>query len=116
EIVSAHPAIHDGRVVAMGVYNEELGTEEIVVAAEVETEEDLRRAPLIAQAVRNLIIAELGVTARAVYLKPPKWIVKSTAGKPARSATRDKLLSEHPELSSPAQQQSDPTEWETKTS
>jgi hypothetical protein len=24
--------------------------------------------------------------------------VKSTAGKPARAATRDKLLSEHPEL------------------
>jgi hypothetical protein len=35
---------------------------------------------------------------RAVYVKPPKWIVKSTAGKPARSTTRAKLLSEHPEL------------------
>jgi hypothetical protein len=33
-----------------------------------------------------------------IFLKPPKWIVKSTAGKPARSATREKLLHEHPEL------------------
>jgi hypothetical protein len=32
------------------------------------------------------------------FLKPPRWIVKSTAGKPARSATREKLFSEHPEL------------------
>lgn len=31
-------------------------------------------------------------------LKPPKWIVKSTAGKASRSATREKLLHEHPEL------------------
>jgi hypothetical protein len=32
------------------------------------------------------------------FSKPPKWIVKSTAGKPARPATREKLLKEHPEL------------------
>ena len=36
EIVSSHPAIHDGRVVALGIFNPDLGTEEIVVVAEVE--------------------------------------------------------------------------------
>ncbi len=40
----------------------------------------------------------MGVAIRTIFLKPPKWIVKSTAGKPARSATREKLLQEHPEL------------------
>jgi hypothetical protein len=53
----------------------------------------------IERSVRGAIVAELGVTARAVYLKPPRWLVKSTAGKPARSATRDKLFAQHPELS-----------------
>jgi PAS domain S-box-containing protein len=48
--------------------------------------------------VRNAIVAELDVSARAIYLKPPRWIVKSTAGKPARSTTREKLLIEQPEL------------------
>ena len=43
-------------------------------------------------------MAELDLAPRAIYLKPSAWIVKSTAGKPARSATRDKLLAEHPEL------------------
>ena len=38
EIVAGHPAIHDGRVVAMGIYNPDLGTEDIVVVAEVEQE------------------------------------------------------------------------------
>jgi hypothetical protein len=46
----------------------------------------------------NAIVSELDVALRAVYLKPPPWIVKSTAGKPARSTTRDKLLHEHLEL------------------
>jgi hypothetical protein len=31
-------------------------------------------------------------------LKPPLWIVKSTAGKPARSTNREKLILEHVEL------------------
>ncbi len=98
EIVCAHPSIHDGRAVAMGVYNPDLGTEDIVVVAEVDKEEQLADSLNIERAVRNAIVAELGVAARAVYLKPPRWIVKSTAGKPARSTTRDKLMAEHPEL------------------
>jgi hypothetical protein len=40
----------------------------------------------------------MGVAIRTTFLKPPKWIVKSTAGKAARSATLEKLLLEHPEL------------------
>src|SRR5262249_49748366 len=35
EIVSRHPDIHDGRVVALGLFNVELGTEDIVVVAEL---------------------------------------------------------------------------------
>ena len=69
------------------------------VVAEVEREEDLRDCLAIELAVRNQVVAELGVAVRAVYVKPPRWIVKSTAGKPARANTRDKLLGEHAELS-----------------
>ena len=39
EIVVRHPAIHDGRAIALGVYNPDLGTEDIIVVAEVEREE-----------------------------------------------------------------------------
>ena len=98
EIAWNHPAIHDGRAVAFGLYNPELGTEDIIVVAETETAEDLNDAREIELAVRNAIVAEVDVAPRAIYLKPPKWIVKSTAGKPARSTTREKLLIEHPEL------------------
>jgi fatty-acyl-CoA synthase len=98
EIVSSHPAIHDGRVIAMGVYNPNLGTEDIVVVAEVERNELLANALDIEREIRNLIVAGIGVAVRTILLKPPKWIVKSTAGKAARSTTREKLLREHPEL------------------
>ncbi|MGH7784569.1 MAG: AMP-binding protein, partial [Candidatus Binatia bacterium] len=94
EIVSHHPAVHDGRAVAFGQYNPELGTEDIIVVAEIEKEEDLVKACDIERAVRNSIVAELDLAPRAIYLKPPRWIVKSTAGKPARSTTREKLLAE----------------------
>ncbi len=98
EIVACHPAIHDGRAVAMGVYNADLGTEEIVVVAEVERKDLLANATEIEGEIRNLVVAGIGVAVRTIFLKPPKWIVKSTAGKAARSATREKLLQEHPEL------------------
>lgn len=98
EIVSTHPSIHDGRAIAMGVYNPDLGTEDIVVVAEVESEDLLADAGDIEREVRSQVVAGLGVAVRTIFLKPPKWIVKSTAGKAARSATRDKLLQEHPEL------------------
>jgi acyl-CoA synthetase (AMP-forming)/AMP-acid ligase II len=98
EIVCSHPAIHDGRAVAFGLYNPDLGTEDILVVAEVEKEDSLNDSVEIERALRNAISAELDITARAIYLKPPRWVVKSTAGKPARSTTREKLLAEHSEL------------------
>jgi len=98
ELAGTHPAVHDGRVVAMGVYDPQLGTEEIVVVAELESEELLGSGERIESEIRSCVVSGMGVAVRKILLKPPKWIVKSTAGKPARSATRDKLLREHPEL------------------
>jgi fatty-acyl-CoA synthase len=98
EIVCRHPAIYDGRVVAMGIYNGALGTEDVVAVAELRDPENATEAAAISQSVRSAVTSELGISVRAVYIKPPRWIVKSTAGKPARSATREKLLAEHPEL------------------
>ena len=98
ELVASHSAVHDGRVIALGVYNPDLGTDDIVVVAELEREELLANAVEIEADIRSRVVAGMGVAVRTILLKPPKWIVKSTAGKPARSSTREKLLSEHPEL------------------
>ncbi len=97
-IVCSHPKIHDGRAIALGLYNADLGTEDIVVVAEVEDAADLAAADDIEREIRSKVVASMGVAPRTIFLKPPKWIVKSTAGKAARSTTRQKLLQEHPEL------------------
>ena len=102
EIISKHPDIHDGRVVAFGLYNAALGTEDIVAVAELHDEGADVNAMTVERSVRSAVVAELGVALRKLYLKPPRWLVKSTAGKPARTATRDKLLAEHRELEDPA--------------
>jgi len=98
EIISAHSAIYDGRVVAFGNYNSDLGTEEIVVVAEVRDCDDLVNVLAIERELRSAVKAELGVAVGPLYIKPPRWIVKSTAGKPARATTREKLVAEHPNL------------------
>jgi acyl-CoA synthetase (AMP-forming)/AMP-acid ligase II len=98
EIVASHPAIHEGRVIAMGAYNPDTGTEDIIMVAEVETEDLLANTVEIERELSSRITAGMGVAVRAIFLKPPKWIVKSTAGKPARSSTFEKLLQEHPEF------------------
>jgi fatty-acyl-CoA synthase len=98
EIVGDHPAIHEGRAVALGVYNPDTGTEDIIVVAEVESEELLTNSSKTEQELRGMITAGIGIAVPTILLKPPKWIVKSTAGKPARSATLAKLMKEHPEF------------------
>ncbi len=98
EIIADHPSIHEGRVVALGAYNPDTGTEDIIVVAEVEDEAFLANSSAIEQELRNRVIAGLGVAVGTILLKPQKWIVKSTAGKPARSTTFEKLLKEHPEF------------------
>jgi acyl-CoA synthetase (AMP-forming)/AMP-acid ligase II len=98
EIAASHPAVHEGRVIALGVYNPELGTQGIAIVAEVESEEHLANAAEIEREVRSRVVSSLGVTPSMIFLKPPKWIVKSTAGKAARSTTLKKLRQEYPEL------------------
>jgi acyl-CoA synthetase (AMP-forming)/AMP-acid ligase II len=103
EIISGHPSIHDGRAIAIGVFNSKLGTQEIIAVAEVNDDKDLKNALEIERELKMSVKSELAVAVRAIYIKPSKWIIKSTAGKPARSTTRKKLLSEHPELDSDTQ-------------
>jgi fatty-acyl-CoA synthase len=98
EIVFDHPEVHAGRVVAFGIFNQELGTQDLVIVAEMNREECLARAPEIQYDIRQRVMAELSVAPKLVHLVPPKWIVKSTAGKPARSTNKMKFLKEHPEI------------------
>jgi hypothetical protein len=36
----------------------------------------------------------IDVSVTTVYLVPPRWLVKSSAGKPSRKANKEKILTE----------------------
>ncbi len=98
ELVSGHPAIHPGRAVAFGVQSLESGTQDLVVVAEVNTDGELPHARSIEVDLRERIVAHLGFAPRAVRVVKPGWMVKSTAGKPARRATRTRFLEQNADL------------------
>jgi acyl-CoA synthetase (AMP-forming)/AMP-acid ligase II len=90
--VGTIPGIHAGRVVAFGLSDERLGTERLVVVGEAEHEPERSTRENLEASVRRMVVTVTGVAPHRVFVVPPKWIVKSTAGKISRSETRDRVL------------------------
>jgi fatty-acyl-CoA synthase len=88
-LASEVPGVHAGRVIAFGVFSEETGTEEVVILAET----DSTSREEIADAIRLYVTKNSAVALRRVELVPPKWILKTSSGKLARAANKDKYLS-----------------------
>lgn len=86
--------VHPGRVVAFGVYNESLGTEEVYIVAEVESEDPFERER-IADEVRRVVNQGSAIAVRQVQLVSPGWLIKTSSGKTARGANREKYLKLH---------------------
>jgi|SRR5579859_324368 len=85
--------VHPGRVVAFGVFDDEAGTEDVVLVAEADTElEEERQA--IGDAVRLRINQGSDVAVRRVHVVGPRWVLKTSSGKVARAANREKYLNE----------------------
>lgn len=87
------PGVHPGRSVAFGIPNEQLGTEDIVVIAEADTEDEAERAA-IAREIRARVVQSTDVVVRYVHLVDRKWLIKTSSGKIARRANREKFLRE----------------------
>jgi fatty-acyl-CoA synthase len=85
--------VHQGRVVAFGVDNEKIGTEEVVVVAEMEPGK-LQDKVQIKEQIRKTIAQNSAITLKDAYLVEPKWLIKTSSGKIARAANREKYLKE----------------------
>jgi fatty-acyl-CoA synthase len=90
-----------GRVVAFGEEDPQFGSERLSVMAET---------PLIDEAERRklrmeIIKAGMGidVTISNVYLVPPRFLVKSSAGKPSRSANKERAIRLRDQTDTPMQ-------------
>ena len=85
--------VHPGRASAFGVFNDTTGTEDVVMVAEVDTEDPLE-CQKIADEIRAVVTRGSAVALRFVHLVKHPWLVKTSSGKTARSANRDKFLKE----------------------
>lgn len=87
------PGVHAGRSVAFGMFDETQGTEEVVIIAEVDSE-DSDEQQQIADAIRLHVTKNSAIALRYVKVVGPKWILKTSSGKTARSANKEKFLDE----------------------
>nr|BAL54977.1 AMP-dependent synthetase and ligase [uncultured Chloroflexota bacterium] len=88
------PGVHPGRVVAFGIFNETLGTEEVAIVAEVDTEDPLERER-IEDAIRLHVTRNSAIAVRYVRAVGARWLIKTSSGKIARAANREKFLREN---------------------
>jgi len=86
------PGVIPGRVISFGIEDERSGTEEVCVIAESKVENEADKKNL------RLAIREAGmgidVSIGRVYIAPPRWLIKSSSGKPSRNANKERALRE----------------------
>lgn len=89
DILASVKGLTPGRIVAFGEDDEELGTEVVSIIAETEVTDETEKNRL------RIAVLEKGMTADVaiakVYFVPPRWLIKSSAGKPGRKINKDRI-------------------------
>jgi acyl-CoA synthetase (AMP-forming)/AMP-acid ligase II len=92
-IVNTVPGVHAGRAVVFGVPDKREGTELIAVVAEVNSADPAQRKT-INKTIRQTVARQSMVNVSYVTLVDDRWLIKTSSGKIARAANRDKWLSQ----------------------
>jgi fatty-acyl-CoA synthase len=85
--------VHSGRSVAFGIFDEMQGTEDVVIISEVDSE-DPNEHQRIADAIRQHVTRNSAIALRYVKVVGSGWILKTSSGKTARAANKEKFLME----------------------
>lgn len=80
-----------GRVISFGEEDEQMGTEQIAVVAETKFESDKEKNDLRLTVLKAGMAIDVSI--HKVYLVPPRWLIKSSAGKPSRKANKERIIS-----------------------
>jgi acyl-CoA synthetase (AMP-forming)/AMP-acid ligase II len=101
------PQIKAGRCIALGVFSPQVGSQELVVIAELAEKDDSGAdidAKALQRSVKSVVLDTYGIMPREVMLAPPGWLAKSTSGKIARGRNLDKYLAHRQALATGALQ------------
>lgn len=94
EALAGREGIRPGRVVAFGLYNERVGSEDLVILFEPQGEMELARLKALQNEIKEQVFSISGVYPQIVRTVPQGWLVKTTSGKIGREANRQKFLDE----------------------
>lgn len=86
--------IHPGRAVAFGTFDERLGSEAIVMVCELSDAAGDDKKQRIERELRRRITQSTDLTLSDVRLVDRRWLIKTSSGKIARLANRDKYCRE----------------------
>ena len=90
DVISLVKGVIPGRVIAFGEDAEDIGTDLISIVAETTAENLQERKCLKLDIVKAAM--DIDITVSTVYLVPPRWLIKSSAGKPGRNANKERIL------------------------
>ncbi len=85
------PGLKPGRVLALGLHDDAVGSQQLIVLAE---RSDDRVAAGVRTGVRSRLEGVLGITPKRIVFVEAGWLVKSTSGKINRGENRRKYLSD----------------------
>jgi fatty-acyl-CoA synthase len=91
QVVESVEGVVAGRVVAVGVPDPRHGTESLAVLAETKEQDGARREEL-RRAIHTAVAERTEVTPHVVRVLDHRSLLKSSSGKPARGANRDRFL------------------------
>ncbi len=89
DTVSKVEGVLPGRVIAFGIDDEALGTEVVCVIAESNITDEKEKKELRMRILQATLAND--ETVGRVYIVPPRWLIKSSAGKPSRKANRERI-------------------------
>ncbi|MCC6549265.1 MAG: AMP-binding protein [Ignavibacteriaceae bacterium] len=79
-----------GRVIAFGADDTEVGTEVLCVIVESEATTPKEKADLRVKILENALANDQSIS--RIYIVPPRWLIKSSAGKPSRKHNKERIL------------------------
>jgi acyl-CoA synthetase (AMP-forming)/AMP-acid ligase II len=89
-VVGQVEGVLPGRVVAFGEEDKALGSERVSIVAETEPMSEGQEKQLRMNVIKAGMSIDVSIA--NVYFVPARWLIKSSAGKPSRSANKQRIL------------------------
>lgn len=89
DVVSKVESVIPGRIIVFGEEDVVLGTEQVCVVAETKYDNEIELQKLSMDIIK--VGMSIDVNIHKIYLVPPRWLIKSSSGKPSRKTNKQRI-------------------------